>query len=174
LSLFQGDIPTAVQKAQLALVELPAQDAFLRSMATIVLASAAQLQNQDDRGLQFHDQAIQESLESGNLLLSISMLSSLANLLQKEGRLALAEEKYRQALELAVDAHGRPLPIATRPMVGLVSIALERNQMSGVETQLQEAVQLSQSWRKRLGECIYDLAALKNVWAGCGSTGNPG
>ena len=146
LSLFQGDIPTAVQKAQLALAELPAQDAFLRSMATIVLASAAQLQNQDDRGLQFHDQAIQEGLESGNLLLSISMLSSLANLLQKEGRLALAEEKYQQALELAIDTQGRTLSIATRPMVGLASIALERNQMSNIETQLQQAVQLSQSW----------------------------
>ena len=146
LSLFQGDITTAVQKAQLALKELPAHDTFLRSMATIVLASAAQIQNQDDRGQQLHDQAIQEGLSSGNLLLSISMLSSLANLMQKEGRLSQAEGKYQQALDLAIDMQGHTLPIATRPLVGLASIALERNQLTNVEAQLQQAVHYSQGW----------------------------
>lgn len=146
LSLFQGEIPTAVHYAQSVLKELPTQEVFLRSMATMVLASAAQIQNLEDRGEQFHDKAIQEGISSGNLLLSVSMLSSLASMMQKEGRLNEAERKYQQALELAVDAQGRTLPIATRPLVGLASISLERNQLTGVEQQLQRAVQLSQSW----------------------------
>ena len=146
LALIQGDATTAIQQANLALEQLPTHETFLRAMATMVLASAAQITDDADRGQQLHDQVIQDGLSSGNLLLSITMLSSLANLLQKEGRLGLAEEKYRQALELAVDAQGRYLPVASRPLLGLVSIALERDQLEGIEAQLLQSVELSQSW----------------------------
>lgn len=146
LALFQGEVPTAIQHASLALEQLPEKDTFHRSMAIMALAAAAQMTDDDDRGQNFHDQAIQVGLSSGNLLLSISMLSSLANLLYKEGQLGLAEQKYRQALELALDNQGHPLPVASRPLIGLASIALERSQLSGLEEQLHQAIQLSQSW----------------------------
>jgi LuxR family maltose regulon positive regulatory protein len=146
LALYQGEIDDAVQYARLALQRLPPDESFMRAMATMTLGSAAQMLNQDDRGWQLHDQAIQEGLASGNLLLSITMLTSLANQLQKEGRLGLAEEKYQQALGLARDAQGHYLSVATRPLVGLAGIAIERNQLSGIEAQLLLAAQLSQSW----------------------------
>lgn len=146
LALFQGDVSTAVHNARLALEQLPQHETFLRSMATMALASAAQVSGEADRGRQFHDQVIQDGLSSGNLLLSIIMLSSLANLLQKEGRLQQAEQKYRQALELAVDEHGRPLPVASRPLVGLASLALEHDNLDGIEEQLSLVLQFSQSW----------------------------
>jgi LuxR family maltose regulon positive regulatory protein len=166
MCMVQGDISTAVQLARAALDDLPAQYSFLRSMAMIVLASAAQLENRDDRGEGFHDMAIQEGLSSGNLLLSLSMLSSLANLLQKEGRLSQAEQKYQQAFELALDTYGQPLPIATRAMVGLASIALERNHLSGIEAQLQEAVQLSQSWATNTSVNAYLILARSQICLG--------
>ena len=146
LVLFQGGISQAVQYAQLALEQLPTHETFLRSMAIMVLGSAAQMSDNNDRGQQFHDQAIQDSILSGNLLLSITMLSSLANLLQKEGRLRQAEARYKQALELAVDAQGQYLPVASRPLVGLASIALERGDVDGIEEQMAHSLQLSQSW----------------------------
>jgi LuxR family maltose regulon positive regulatory protein len=159
LQLFKGDIEGAIQRAQSALAELPLQDTFLRSMAIIVLASAAQMQDQDDRGQGFHAQAIQESISTGNLLLSIILLSSLANLLQKEGHLEQADKKYRQALELAVDSHGNSLPIATRALVGSATIALERNQISSIAPQIQQAIKLSQSLGANVLVNVYMLMA---------------
>jgi LuxR family maltose regulon positive regulatory protein len=59
-----------------------------------------------------------------------------------------AEALYQQALELALDDEGRPLPIACEPLMALGDIARERNEFEMARRYVQQGIDLARQWRE--------------------------
>jgi len=60
------------------------------------------------------------------------------------GEMKQAQELYTQALQMARDSKGNPLPIAGKVLMGLGEIAREQNDLQTAEQNLKQAIQLLQ------------------------------
>jgi len=144
LALLQGQVPPAVELANQALEQLPPEETFLRGMAILALSSAALTVNDTTTGVDILDKAIRLGQQSGNVLLSVTMLCSLAVLYHKQGFLHKAWNSFQQAVDIAVDDQGRRLNIAGRALTGLAQVALEWNDLEKAEALLTEGMGLEQ------------------------------
>jgi len=138
LELLQGQVSLAVDRANEALELIPPEETFLRGMAILGLSSAALTVNDTATGVEILDKAVHLGQQSGNVLLSVSMLCSLAVLYHKQGFLHKAWDSFQQALDIAVDEQRRRLPIAGRAINGLAQVALEWNDLERAEALLSE------------------------------------
>jgi LuxR family maltose regulon positive regulatory protein len=113
------------------------------------MQAAAQLAEGDAAvGIQALEEFAQVSQKSGNLLLAALVLCSLGDHRQKQGRLRQAHTLYQQALDLATDAQGRRLPVASRALIGLGDVAMEWNDFDSAACQLAEAIALAERWSR--------------------------
>jgi LuxR family maltose regulon positive regulatory protein len=146
IAAFRGSMRQASSFARQALEQLPEGDHFLRGMAYLILASSELSEGNPQAGYQALDQAAQLSSQTGNILVSVMVLASLADNCRKQGQLRKTETLYRQALDLAVDAQGNRLPIAGRTLLGLGDLMYEWNRLEEAERYLKEGVELIREW----------------------------
>jgi ATP/maltotriose-dependent transcriptional regulator MalT len=146
IAAFRGSMLQASSFARQALDRLPEEDRFLRGMAYLVLATSEMSEGNLEAGYQALDQAAQISSQTGNILVSVMVLASLADNCRKQGQLRRMETLYRQALDLAVDAKGNRLPIAGRTLLGLGDLMYEWNRLEEAERYLNEGVELIKKW----------------------------
>jgi LuxR family maltose regulon positive regulatory protein len=146
IAAFKGSMRQASSYARQALELLPEGDHFLRGMAYLVLATSELSEGNPRVGYQALDRAAQLSSQTGNILVSVMVLASLADNCRKQGQLRKTETLYRQALDLAVDAQGNRLPIAGRTLLGLGDLMYEWNRLEEAERYLKEGVDLIQEW----------------------------
>lgn len=146
IAAFKGSMRQAASLSRQALKQLPEEDHFLRGMAYIVLATSKLSEGDPDAGNQALDQAAQMSNQTGNILVSVMVLVSLADNCRKQGQLRRAEMLYRQALDLAVDAQGKRLPIAGRTLLGLGDLMYEWNRLEESRRYLEEGSELIKEW----------------------------
>jgi LuxR family maltose regulon positive regulatory protein len=146
LAIYQGRLPHAVRLAQQALDELPETDRFLRSVAEWIVNIASIYSVDRTAALPVIEQVIQLSQRAGNLMLAVMSVANLGDTYLSKGDIALAEQFYRRALEMAVDLQGRPLPVSGLPLVRLGEILRERNHLQDAEDMLKEGIQRLRSW----------------------------
>jgi LuxR family maltose regulon positive regulatory protein len=146
IAAFKGSMRQASGFARQALEQLPEEDHFLRGMSYLVLATSELSEGNSQAGYQALDQAAQLSSQTGNILVSVMVLASLADNYRKQGQLRKTEMLYRQALDLAVDAQGNRLPIAGRTLLGLGDLMYEWNRLEEAEYYLKEGVELIREW----------------------------
>lgn len=146
IAAFEGSLLQASGFARQALEKLPEENYFLRGMAYLVLATSELSEGDPQAGIRALDQAAQISNQTGNILLSVLVLASLADNYRKLGQLHQMETLYRQALDLAVDAGGNRLPIAGRTLLGLGDLMYEWNRLEEAECYLKEGIELIKKW----------------------------
>ncbi|MCL4560579.1 MAG: tetratricopeptide repeat protein [Chloroflexi bacterium] len=146
IAAFRGALRQAASLSRQALEQLPEEDHFLRGMAYLILATSELSEGDPQAGYRALDQAAQISRQTGNILVSVMVLVSLADNCRKQGQLRRAEMLYRQALDLAVDTKGKRLPIAGRALLGLGDLMYEWNRLEEAEQYLVEGVGLLREW----------------------------
>jgi LuxR family maltose regulon positive regulatory protein len=146
IALFQGDVGTSIELLQQALNQLPEEEHLLRGLAATCLANAYLSEYEVSAGIQALEEIAQESRKTGNAMLAALVYSNLAELSRKLGQLHLAEDYYLQAIDLATDAEGHRLPVASRPLSGLGDLKREWNDLNNAEEYLAESVSLSRFW----------------------------
>jgi LuxR family maltose regulon positive regulatory protein len=146
IAAFSGSLRQAASLSRQALERLPEEDHFLRGMAYLILATSELSEGDPQAGYRALDRAAQFSSQTGNILVSVMVLVSLADNCRKLGQLHRAEMFYRQALDLAVDAKGSRLPIAGRALLGLGDLMYEWNRLEEAEQYLVEGVGLLRKW----------------------------
>jgi LuxR family maltose regulon positive regulatory protein len=146
IAAFRGSMRLASGLARQALEQLPEKEHFSRGMAFLVLAASELSEGNPEVGYQALDQAAQISSQTGNILVSVMVLASLADIYRKQGQLRKMEALYRQALDLAVDPQGKRLPIAGRILLGLGDLMYEWNRLEEAERYLKEGIELIKNW----------------------------
>ena len=146
IAAYQGRTSRAAALARQALEHLTHQDAFMRSLGLIVLATCELADGSPEAGYQALEQAARIGERSGNVMASVIVLASLAENHQKEGRLRKSEALCRRALDLAVDSQGDRLPIAGWPLIVLGELMRERNQLESAARCLEEGIALIRRW----------------------------
>lgn len=146
--LFQGQLARAQALSRRALERLPAADTFWRDIASWILSMALSSSGDavvdEERLLRLSRQA----QESGDLMIAASTLCALAGYRRRQAQLYRARETYRQALALAHDKEGKPLPVAGRALIGLGGLALEWNDLEAAARQLSQGIRLVSRWRE--------------------------
>ncbi len=146
MAAWQGQLSRASDLAREALAELPEEESFLRSLAVWNLGIAHLLRGDMDTGSQILENLARIGQRAGNAMAAVSALSHLAEIQMSQTHLYRAKELYQQALELAQDPQGRPLPIAGMPLTGLGELYREWNDFEAAERYLTEGIELVKQW----------------------------
>jgi LuxR family maltose regulon positive regulatory protein len=146
LATWQGRISRASAMAQEALEQLPEDEFFLRSIAAWNVGISLLLSGEIEAGSQAFDEVTRMGQKAGNVLMAVSALCHLAELRMSQAEYREAEGIYRRALQSAMDAQGRPLPIGGMALIGLGEISREWNDLEAATRYLTEGIECSGRW----------------------------
>jgi LuxR family maltose regulon positive regulatory protein len=146
VAMFQGRVPRAAELSRRALENLPEEDLFLRSVAAWNLGMTLVLEGDADRGGEALAEAARASRQAGNVMIAVMALCNLAELQMAQGHLQQAWQTYQQALETAVDARGRALPIGGMARIGLAEIKREWNELAAARRYLEAGIEQARLW----------------------------
>jgi LuxR family maltose regulon positive regulatory protein len=91
-------------------------------------------------------QAGEVGQQEGNLHIAVPALNALAGIEMMQGKLHQAQATAQEAVGLATDAAGHPLPIAAGALSALAELAYEWNDLEGALTYARQSVELGQRW----------------------------
>jgi LuxR family maltose regulon positive regulatory protein len=146
LAAHQGDVRRSTELSHRALELLPEESLFLRSVVAGSLGLAYLWSDEVVAATQTFDELARIGQETGNFMLTVMALRRLAKLRRMQGQLHKARALYEQALELAVDRQGRPLPIAGLALIGLGELWREWNDLEAAMRDLTEGIELTSQW----------------------------
>jgi LuxR family maltose regulon positive regulatory protein len=146
LAVHQGDVRRSTELSHRALELLPEESVFLRSVVVGSLGLAYLWRGDIVAATRTFDELARIGQETGNFMLTVMALRRLARLRRMQGQLYEARALYEQALELAVDSQGRPLPIAGLALTGLGELWREWNDLEAATRDLVKGVELVSQW----------------------------
>ncbi len=143
LAHIRSDIPQVIALAQRALTLLEAEDPHgLRGAALANLASAQMIMGDIAAATRTLCEEIRVGQERGHAISAVSALSTLAELEHRQGRAREALALDQQALDLAVDGRGHPLPLAGHAHIGLGLIYFDLDDLAHAREHLVRGLDL--------------------------------
>ncbi len=136
----RGDVEQAIELITFAQSRLPRSDYMAHARAHFSLGLAYELSGQADAAAKNFLLASDKAQSAGVLHLAVHARCSAAQVLIDQGRLHLAEQACRTAIDLAEDRRFPPLGLALSILGG---IALERNDLATAGQYLNEGMALS-------------------------------
>jgi LuxR family maltose regulon positive regulatory protein len=146
VATWQGRVARAADLARQALEQLPEDESFVRSTAAWNLGISYLLRGDIQAGSQVLDEMVRTGQRAGNVMMAVSALCHLAEIQMSGARLYEAGEIYRQALDLAADGQGQPLPISGMALIGLGELSREWNDLETAEQYVTEGIERLQEW----------------------------
>jgi LuxR family maltose regulon positive regulatory protein len=147
-ALSQGRLPDAIRLAQQASTHLPENAPFLQTIAAWLLSIARLADGDATGGKRALEESIAAAKQSGSISTAVLGLCRLGDVRIRQAKLREAEALSQQALELALDDEGQPLPIACEPLMTLGDIMRERNEFETARRYLQQGIDLARQWRE--------------------------
>jgi LuxR family maltose regulon positive regulatory protein len=86
--------------------------------------------------------------ETGNTMIAVMVLCTMAEQCLKRAQLHEANEIYQQALDVATDSQGKLLPIAGEALMGLGEVARRWNDLETAMHYVTEGIELTSQWAK--------------------------
>jgi len=146
VAALQENADQAIDLAQQALDLLPESSGAIRSVVSFVLGGAYKLRGNVSGARQAWVETCRTSQAAGNIYLSVSATSALADLFIEQGWLYQAAEKYQEALRLATNSDGRRLPVAARALAGLSGVFYEWNELEKALHSASDCIELCELW----------------------------
>ncbi|MEZ4660307.1 MAG: LuxR C-terminal-related transcriptional regulator [Caldilineaceae bacterium] len=106
-----GDPARAIELAQVALEQLPADALAARCVVVFVLGGCYGWRQDIPRMLDAMQEAARLGKEAGNIHVAVNALSALGGVLKEQRQFAAAEQAFAEALQLGTGRSGQPLPI---------------------------------------------------------------
>lgn len=142
VALQAHDFPRAIDLCRQALERIPQDNAFGRSIVALSLGSAYRLSGDAEAASKAFSEASANGQAAGHILLTLYALTNLAELSDLQGQLHQVARIHRQALRLATEGHGQPVPIAGMAHVGLGKLLREWNDLDAAMRHLLEGEEL--------------------------------
>ena len=146
--IYSGDLTRSIDIARRALIQLPAEDTFLRSIAGWVLGIAYLMAGDTEAADGAFEDVFRVGEKTGNTLLTVMALCHMAELRRAEGRFYVAQNLYMQARDLAKDVRGDPLPVAGMVLIGLGELYREWDDLDEASRLVLEGLALVEKWGK--------------------------
>ena len=143
--LLQCDATQAIKLARQAVHNLPTSS-FLQRITIWTLGTAYMSEGDLRAASQTFAQVVASSQASHNSMMTLIALSQLAEVHIWQGQLRQAETLYRQALQVARNHSGVPLPASSMAYIGLSVILREWNDLPGALEMLQKGLALCRQW----------------------------
>ena len=140
IAAVRGDVVQAIELITFAQSRLPRANHMAHARAHFSLGVANELSGQADDAAKNFLRASDKAQSAGVLHLAVQARCSAAQILIDQGRLHLAEQACRTAIDLAEGQRFPPLGVALSILGG---IALERNDLASAEQYLNEGMALS-------------------------------
>jgi LuxR family maltose regulon positive regulatory protein len=140
IAAVRGDVEQAIELITFAQARLPRDDHMAHARAYFSLGLANELSGQADDAAKNFLRASDKAQSAGVLHLAVHARCSAAQVLIDQGRLRLAEQACRTAIDLVEGRRFPPLGVALSILGG---IALERNDLASAEQLLNEGMALS-------------------------------
>jgi len=118
----------------------------MRGIATWNLGISYLLRGDTQAASQALEEAARMSREAGNVMVAVMALCTLAELSAAWAQLPRAQELYQQALDLATDLQGNPLPIAGMALIGLGELSREWNDLEAATHYLNAGIEQIGKW----------------------------
>ncbi len=139
IAAVRGDVEQAIELITFAQSRLPRADHMAHARAHFSLGVANEMSGQADDAAKNFLRASEKAQSAGVLHLAVHARCSAAQVLIVLGRLNLAEQACRTAIDLAEGQRFPPLGVA---LLILGGIALERNDLASAEQLLNEGIAL--------------------------------
>ena len=166
IAAVRGDVEQAIELITFAQSRLPRADHMAHARAHFSLGVANENSGQADDAAKNFLRASEKAQSAGVLHLAVHARCSAAQVLIDLGRLNLAEQACRTAIDLAEGQRFPPLGVALSILGG---IALERNDLASAEQLLNEGIALS-SQRMLLIHVIAGMASYVHLTVCQGNT----
>jgi LuxR family maltose regulon positive regulatory protein len=166
IAAVRGDVEQAIELITFAQSRLPRADHMAHARAHFSLGVANENSGQADDAAKNFLRASEKAQSAGVLHLAVHARCSAAQVLIVQGRLNLAEQACRTAIDLAEGRRFPPLGVA---LLILGGIALERNDLASAEQLLNEGIALS-SQRMLLIHVIAGMASYVHLTVCQGNT----
>jgi LuxR family maltose regulon positive regulatory protein len=140
IAAVRGDVEQAIELITFAQLRLPHSDDMAHARAHFSLGLANELSGKADEAAKNYLIASEKAQSAGVLHLAVQARCSAAQVLIAQGRLHLAEQACRTAIDQAGGQRFPPLGLALSILGG---IALERNDLASAEQLLKEGMALS-------------------------------
>jgi LuxR family maltose regulon positive regulatory protein len=162
LAAYRGHLEAALELSEQALRDLPDEDGFLKS-ALRWIRTAVQLSDGDlGATVAKLDAVARGAEEHGNVVVAASAWCDVASAEYRRGRIREARAIYLRILEIARDAEGHFLPVATEALVGLGEVMRETNELEAAMTWLEQGMELAERWnRVLLGQGYVTLSRIR-------------
>ena len=141
-AMLAGDLQHGIDLSREALAALPENSPF-RDLSVYNLSSLHLLRLDVDAAEELLKDASRVSLRIGDRLGAAVAWRRLGTLSFGRGRLRQAWALYQRALDLCLDARGRPWPLAGRVLIHLGELQLEWNDLEAAESYLEEGMRLA-------------------------------
>lgn len=161
IAAVRGDVEQAIEQTTSARARLSPENHLAHGRALFSLGLAYEISGQSEDAVQNYLQASDEAKTAGVLFLAIHARCAAAQVQISQGRLRLAEQSCRSAIELADGARIPPLGLA---WVILGWIALEQNDLPSAGRSLQDGIELARQGGL-MDDVILGLAYLSRLYA---------
>ncbi|MDY7042269.1 MAG: LuxR family transcriptional regulator, partial [Chloroflexota bacterium] len=146
LAAQRGDVARTIEQADLALALLDAAREGERAVAYFVLGGVHILRGDVTAAGEAMAQASTIGQRGGNVHVAVPALNALAEIQAQQGQLHLAWATAQEAVHLASDPSGKPLPIAGGAISALAELAYEWNDLENALTHARQSIELNQRW----------------------------
>ncbi len=166
LAHIRSDIPQVIALAERALALLAAGDPHgLRGAALANLASAEMILGDIPAATRTLRELARVGQEQGHAISAVSALSNLAELEHRQGRGRKALALGQQALALAVDGRGNPLPLAGHAHIALGLIYFDLDDLACAREHLAQGIVLGKQLGPTSGalQAAFTLARIQHA-----------
>jgi LuxR family maltose regulon positive regulatory protein len=140
-ALTREQIPRVLEMGHRAIELLPEGD-YMRCEAAVALGGAYWARGDVAAAQTAFSQARSTALHSGYPPLAVPSACYVAMQQAKQGQLRAAYGTYREALDWAIGASGRPLPVAGFPLIKLADLSREWNDLQAAGRDLERGLEL--------------------------------
>ncbi len=146
LGAVRGDFALTAEASRQALARLPAGEPLLRSIHALNAGVALAWGMDLGQAGQAFEQAIEASLEAGNLLGAVVAACQLAETHMLQGHLRQAMATYQRARRFVPDQGSQPAPAAGIALLGMGELSREWNDLDTAAHQLAQGIALCRQW----------------------------
>jgi LuxR family maltose regulon positive regulatory protein len=141
-AILQGKSVEAIQLAEQAMQQLPAQSDFFRSLAADSLGMAYTLAGNIEAATHAFQQVVEIATQSDNMMMALMALTNLAGLRYVQGQLRAAGAACQQVLEMAHQRIGKQTPLVGKTLLNLGEIVREQGDLDSALKYLLEAASM--------------------------------
>ena len=142
----QKQLKESISLANVALQQLPVDNATMRSFAVFTLGGAKMMQDDISGAIEAFAETAVLAQRAQNIHLLAPAMRSQAQLLATQGRLHEAHKLCKQAVSLASGKNGQPYPILAGVYGRLTELAYEWNDLETAVTYAQKSIHLGKQW----------------------------